>query len=532
MSHTFLIASGAYVEAEMQVEFGRLPPAFLPLGHQRLFVHQRAALGPAGARVMLTLPEGFAPDAVDARALAELGIEVVLVPEGLSLGQSVVYAINVTAAGAPLALLHGDTLLRGLDLGALDAFAVEAAPPPGYGWGQVRTAAGRLAALTAETPPGDAVLSGYFAFADSARLVQGITRCGGSFLAGLADYAAARPVRPLAAERWLDFGHAGTYHRSRRAVTTEREFNRLTADRRAVVKSGSQPAKLAAEAQWFEQLPPALRLHAPAYLGRRGTGAYALEYLHLPTLADLFVFGRLQRPAWDRIFAACDEFLSACAEHPAPPGTAAASAGLYLDKTLARLEQHARATGLALAAPCRSGGAALPSLERIARLAAAAIPPAPAAALGLVHGDFCFSNILYDARADLVRVIDPRGLDAAGQPSAHGDRRYDIAKLHHSAVGRYDTILAGACRLRQDGPLDLTLELPESPATRAATEAFAARRFAGMGVAEAAALPISVLLFLAMLPLHADSAARQAALLANALRLFRLMDPPLMAPPA
>jgi hypothetical protein len=51
---------------------------------------------------------------------------------------------------------------------------------------------------------------------------------------------------------------------------------------------------------------------------------------------------------------------------------------------------------------------------------------------------------------------------------------------------------------------------------------FRERRFAGLDAA--AALPLSILLFLGMLPLHTDDAERQSALLANALRLFLLLD--------
>lgn len=189
-----------------------------------------------------------------------------------------------------------------------------------------------------------------------------------------------------------------------------------------------------------------------------------------------------------------------------------------------RLERYAAAAGSDLTAPCRLNGTALPSLTAIARQAAAAIPPDSPIGTTLVHGDFCFSNILYDARAERVRVIDPRGLDGAEAFSAAGDLRYDIGKLHHSAVGQYDTILAGRYDLIRDGTLDFRFTVAETAATRAVRDAFLARGFAGLTPDQAAAPAISVLLFLSMLPLHADDPARQTALLANALRLFLALD--------
>jgi len=520
---TLLIASGAYVEPELQAEFGRLPPAFLPLGNRRLFVHQHAALGGLARNVLLSVPEDFTPDPTDAALLDSLGIRLVPVPNDLSLGHSLVYCINVTrSVGAPLTILHGDTLLLGGDWAADDIVAAEADAPAEYAYAFVRNAAGgiRLLDQAAEPEPGDLALSGLFSLADAGLFVQTVTRAGGRFLKGLADYAEARPLRAVAAGEWLDFGHSGTYHRSRRRMTTEREFNRLTPTRRAILKSSDKAAKIEGEAAWFEGLPAPLRLFTPAYLGRGEAGqGYRLQYLHLPTLSDLFVFGRLGRAAWGRILDGCDEFLSACRVIPGPAGD---SAQLFLPKTLARLEEFAATAGLDLDAPCRLNGAWLPSLNRIVRMAAAAIPDAPVASL--VHGDFCFSNILYDTRADMVKVIDPRGIDGAGRPTPFGDLRYDLGKLCHSILGRYDHIIAGYYRCEARAPLEFELDLPDGPPLRAVEEAFATRSFAGIAPDQAAAPAIATLLFLSMLPLHGEDPARQMALLANGLRLFLLLD--------
>src|SRR5579872_3771992 len=98
MSRVTLIASAAYVEPELAAEFGRLPPAFLPLGNRRLFVHHQQVLAGHSGRLLLSLPEDFTPEPTDRQQLDELGIEIVGVPPGLSLGQSLIYVVNVTAA--------------------------------------------------------------------------------------------------------------------------------------------------------------------------------------------------------------------------------------------------------------------------------------------------------------------------------------------------------------------------------------------------------------------------------------------------
>jgi hypothetical protein len=529
MNQVILISSAAYVEPELEAEFGHLPPAFLPLGNRRLFVHQRRALGDGPRRVLLSLPDDFILEAMDLELLKALDIEIVAVPTGLSLGQSIVYVINMTAiAGGQLILLHGDTLIRGLDLDQQDVVSIATDVPPGYRWGYVQASEGRLELSTSESRPDTAVaLTGFFAFSDAARLVQSITRKSDKFLEGLADYSAAHPVGMIAAPEWFDFGHTNTYYQSRQAVTTQRSFNTLVASRRDISKSGTDSNKIEAEARWFEVLPLPMRVYTPAYLGMRKEDAklsYGVEYLHLPTLSDLFVFGRLPRRAWENILSSCTEFLDICTTHVNPSPGASPSRTLYADKTFRRLSHFARQSGVSLSAPCRFDGVWLPSLERMATLAASVIPELPDDKQTLVHGDFCFSNILYDFRADTIRVIDPRGLDANDQFSVFGDIRYDIGKLYHSAIGKYDFILAGYYALTRHTSLDVTLTLPANVSTRGLADAFARQRFAGYSSTDAAAPAICVLLFLSMLPLHEDDPGRQAALLANAMRLFLDLD--------
>jgi len=57
----------------------------------------------------------------------------------------------------------------------------------------------------------------------------------------------------------------------------------------------------------------------------------------------------------------------------------------------------------------------------------------------IIHGDLCFSNILYDGRNDIVKLIDPRG--SFGAKGIYGDPLYDVAKLIHSFSGLYEYII-------------------------------------------------------------------------------------------
>lgn len=58
---------------------------------------------------------------------------------------------------------------------------------------------------------------------------------------------------------------------------------------------------------------------------------------------------------------------------------------------------------------------------------------------GMIHGDMCFSNILYGPNIGVIKFIDPRG--SFGKRGIFGDVRYDVAKLYHSLDGGYEFII-------------------------------------------------------------------------------------------
>lgn len=66
-----LITSAAYVGPEFQAEFGKLPPAFLPVGNKRLFRLQTQAIKTAfpGESIWLTIPESYSLSTQDAHTL-------------------------------------------------------------------------------------------------------------------------------------------------------------------------------------------------------------------------------------------------------------------------------------------------------------------------------------------------------------------------------------------------------------------------------------------------------------------------------
>lgn len=525
-----IIASAAYVNAEMAAEFGPLPPAFLPVGNSRLFKLQAELLRPLADRVVLTLPESFEPSAHDRRLLASLGVETVSIPDGLPLAESLMLAVIHSLEGhEALTILHGDTLFLGLDGFPLDALSAHRGAHP-YPWAAVTSKAPFTVAPAAEEDRD--LVSGLFRFSRGLVLLKCLAAHRSDFLAALNAYAAQTSgFQAVEAGQWLDLGHLHTYYDSRRALTTERAFNSLSITKASVCKTSSQPDKIEAEAAWFEALPAALRGHVPAYLGRVEEGAnrpgYSLAYEYLCPLSDLYVFGAFSPATWRRILSACGETLALMRGWKPAKVEAGWFAHLYRDKAVERYRRFAAQAGFDPAQGWTVNGSAFPSpLALIEELAARIGPPGEEDA-GVLHGDFCFSNILFDFRRGGLKMIDPRGYAEPGRPGIYGDTRYDLGKLHHSVVGRYDFIVAGYYELARPAPDALDFRVADGAAQDAVEAQFREVLCDGDPERERLAAAISVLLFFSMLPLHAEDRDRQWAFLANGYRLYqRYFGPP------
>ena len=524
-SPVILINSGAYILQELSAEFGPLPPAFLPVGMRRLYELQVEALAPVGGEMYLTLPESFRLPAWDAERLAGLGVQVIASPDSLELGGALLFALGrMGFVDRPLRILHGDTLISGLDPSAEDAVAA-AAGADGYRWAKVEHEDGRVARISRPelvTESADSLrLTGYFAFTNSARFAEALALARGDFFDALNSYAETSGLRLTRTGRWLDFGHVQTFFRSRREITTQRAFNSLEIDGVTVRKRSRESAKLRAEASWLLSIPAPLRPFSARLLqeGEDGVGYfYDTEYEYMPTLAELYVFGRLAPGSWKRILGSCQDFLDTAAQVE-PPSLEDRLAALAIEKTRGRLRQYAIAHDLDLEAPNTLNGRPAPSFATVLKSIEAQVR-ADASRPAVMHGDFCFSNILFDARTDRIRVIDPRGVDAQGRPTLFGDTRYDVAKLMHSIRGRYDLIIAGQVAAGKLGPNAFTLEFPEEEGRRWVESAASEMQMGGVALDSDAVSATVVSLFLSMPPLHADRPERQTAFLANALRLY------------
>ena len=146
------------------------------------------------------------------------------------------------------------------------------------------------------------------------------------------------------------------------------------------------------------------------------------------------------------------------------------------------------------------------------------------------HGDFCLSNMLYDSRLNVIKLVDPRGhREENNLKEIIKSQKYDLTKLAHSLLGYYDLINVGEIKAESykfekncieincNYSVDLYHELIYK-------KAYSYEFFDENPLKDY--LPSTVLLFLSMLPLHSDNKIKQMTLLGNAYRIYKFIEKP------
>ena len=510
-----LITSGAYVINEFQAELGKIPPCFLPLGNKKLLEHQVSTLSQhfSNEQIILSLPESYQLSSAEKKLIKALNVLAVAVPDDFSLAESISYIINITnylPKENSIKIMYGDTLIHDLpeNLEVLDVLGVSISQDS-YDW-----------KVESTNSDNSTIWCGFYIFSDQALLTRCLALKRHNFVEAVEAYRKEKPLMVKCFKQWFDLGHVNTYFRSRAAITTQRAFNELRIENGVLHKTGLPIHKIEAEANWFKVLPPQLKPFTPqlidTYVSKDGKPFYALEYLPNMPLNELFVHGKNSPLEWKGLFNLLKNFLqqahiSLTQEQQVEIGSDFKC--LIEDKTFTRLAEYAKAENLDLNQPTYYKNKKLPTLYEICQdcinktKALSACP-------SILHGDLCLSNTLYDSRALQVKVIDPRGMNSEGKLTIYGDQKYDLAKLTHSIIGLYDHIIAGRyVLLEHEIKFDIDeriLEIQKQYAKLSLIENISVKEI----------MPLVILLFLSMLPLHSDRPDRQEAMLMNALRLY------------
>lgn len=336
---------------------------------------------------------------------------------------------------------------------------------------------------------------------------------------------AKQGLQAVACGEWYDCGSPDNLMQSRKRLLPAREFNRIYVDELmgTVTKRSDMSEKFADEISYYQLLPRDLQVLFPRILDSDAHGAepfVTMEYYGYPTLSELFVFENLDHRVWRGVFEHLLAVVQRCTSYSKPADRASFDYmyRLRVDDRVARL----RRSGPELAALVEGYPELIVNGQRVRNFSE--IWPAVATLMDrlilaekahIVHGDLCFSNILYDINSRLVKLIDPRG--SFGAKGVYGDSRYDIAKLYHSVHGLYDFLINDLFHFQREGrEIEFRVFVPDE--VQRIRKAFDEVFFGEFDRQEI--LLIEGLLFVTMGALHYDHPRRQMAMYITGLSIW------------
>ena len=327
-------------------------------------------------------------------------------------------------------------------------------------------------------------------------------------------------------EPWIDCGHNSNLPRARANLITSRSFNSLVVDsaHQSIRKTSSHLEKIRNERDYYQSLPSELEVHFPRLRPNpqdpENESSYVMEYIGYPNLAELSLCWELPTNSWWNLFESLSGVLSQFREIESPLGRENYLA-FFIGKTQQRIEAYLngleKEERACLAGDVSLNGRALlplnEALECYQDLVHRSFAPET---LTVYHGDLCFNNILFGWSEGIVRLIDPRGsFDIKG---IHGDFRYDLAKINHSACEHYDRIVANRFRLSQQGS-DFELTVTEQK-EKIPFQEMMKWLLQKQEVDETFVQALTGTLFLSMCPLHAENPTRQKAFFLQGRRIL------------
>jgi hypothetical protein len=326
--------------------------------------------------------------------------------------------------------------------------------------------------------------------------------------------------------RFVDLRDAAALGQFLTSATEPRAFNMLSAEKDVFVKSSTDIEKMRREHDFFKLARPEMqRFLLPAFGfeedGR--TASYRMEYLRVPDAALQFVLGAFTETQFAQLL---DQFFAfiAVRERKTVGRKTVEDAGRtqILEKLYHRMDRlvHSDA-GRRIDAMLVAGGVAggvTGLVRRAVPLIEAELACHPSDFLAFSHGDPCFTNILFDGRIGLFRLIDPRGASVREDAMMHP--LYDLAKFSHSVLGGYDFVNNDLFGIEVSPTLSLELQLHRGGPPDWVQAAFR-DRVAREGWNMRAIRSVEASLFLSMLPLHLD---HERKLLGFCLIARRILD--------
>lgn len=349
-----------------------------------------------------------------------------------------------------------------------------------------------------------------------------------SFYDAIIDYNNNNDFHFIKTDGWLDVGHADKYLKSKREVKA-RYFNTIDIDkdRGIVTKRSDDKNKFYYEILWYLKLPLQIQYLAPRifnYSLDYNDMYVSMEYYGYNTLNELFVYSDLNNQLWEKIFSSIFFTIDDMSKYKFSLNkeqVIKSISEMYVNKTINRLSKLKSDDkfNIFFSSNIEINGHTFFGIDYYSSKLNSLMEKYDIYnidSFNIIHGDFCFSNILYDTNADLIRLIDPRG--KFGEYDIYGDIRYDLAKISHSVMGKYDFIINDLFSIKVDGN-KLNYKLNHSNNLYNIEKIFL-KYVNEYGYDINQIKLIEACLFLSMIPLHKDRPNRQYAMLATGIQII------------
>ncbi len=527
--YRIIVPSWSPLSVDMQAETGSQYPAFVQLGGLPLYAHIVRLYEKIRneAEIIVVLSEQAPP--LQLSHLDGFDVHTLRLSESQSIGETVLAAMLGVTRGQSVVVHMADTLISPHDFSHADDVLYVHPRTDLYRWTSIRKDAdGSVRVVTdrdhRSSGVGQMVCVGVFMLTDGPVFGEHLSASVASpfagvdpFFSAIEAYSHQRHIELKNPQYWYDCGHIDSYYESRLSHHNLRHFNSLTYDAESglVTKRSQNTEAFRHQVRWFKQVPDDLNSFLPRiYDSSDGpTPHITMELLSIPTLGDLFVNSRLEVGAWNDVARKIHWIQSKLSKYTfASPVARQIATEVYVGKTRKRIhkfcEQRPEVRKMWVAVSGKRFGLedVLATLQDYAiRTKLVALEE-----LAPIHGDLCFSNIMYDPRGRHIKLIDPRG--EFGVPGIYGDPRYDKAKLMHSYAGGYDFIVSDHFEITVSVEGQLGCRIQHDDYHHKVRQIFDSELFADdkdRHQCEA----IQALLFLSMLPLHCDKPERQLALL-------------------
>ena len=359
-----------------------------------------------------------------------------------------------------------------------------------------------------------------------------------SFYSALMLYSNDYKFHSYELQDWFDIGHSQKYFETRMQVEA-RTFNHIEIDKdRGILKKTSKDVeKFIGEIKWYLKLPTDIEYVRPrifSYSLNYNQPYVCMEYYSYRTLHELFLYAELSGEQWESIFKKIKFVLDDFSRYKLKDDKLnVALKSMYLDKTLNRLNKlrdQSEFINLFKEPICINEKFYL-SLNEIFKILEKIIPQMlyDVDTFSIIHGDFCFPNIMIDDNLKFIKLIDPRG--KFGKYDIYGDPRYEIAKLLHSIEGKYDFIIKNLFSLEILEENHFNLKILESSRPFDLLEIFISVFQDNLKENIKTVRLIEALLFLSMIPMHKESIDHQYAMLCTGVKLLNevtnIITPPL-----